>query len=312
MEHITPVETWEENWLFQRKKIQTQSEPVSMLVPNPSADYRALIGDKDAEDTSDLSEFSAQSDEDEEINEQIIEAINHAVPQTSKVNQQTTCINKKNNLMIINDNFSSEILTDDQTKNNKINHCNQQLESNKNNLIITPTNIVADNNSNLNINDDSIDSEDKIEKTADTYFNSKITKNNSVESEDEIEKNFDNNDLNSEMKDDDFLQFDDKIEKINDEKMMKKNYQGNQSAVENVLNNFEEKKNEDIPIANENPNEEMVHQAEKIQSNGNNDNNAKDLMEEKKSVDEKIPDDSSENDILFPNDNEYDIYLFFS
>ncbi|XP_012273330.1 uncharacterized protein LOC105695899 isoform X3 [Orussus abietinus] len=75
---VTPVESWEENWLFQRRKIQTQSESVAMLVPNPSADFKALIGDKDAEDTSDLSEISAQSDE--EIEEELLEAINNVVP----------------------------------------------------------------------------------------------------------------------------------------------------------------------------------------------------------------------------------------
>ncbi|XP_043277226.1 uncharacterized protein [Venturia canescens] len=82
---ITPIESWEENWLFQKRKIQTHSEPVSMLVPNPSADYRALIGDKDAEETSDLSEFSAQSEDEIEDDELLIEAINGSVPESSKL-----------------------------------------------------------------------------------------------------------------------------------------------------------------------------------------------------------------------------------
>ncbi|KAH0539714.1 hypothetical protein KQX54_007472 [Cotesia glomerata] len=81
VDHITPVESWEENWLFQKKKIAIKSEPVAMLVPNPSAEYRALIGDKDAEDTSDLSEFSAQSDD--EIDEDLIQVINHVRPEES-------------------------------------------------------------------------------------------------------------------------------------------------------------------------------------------------------------------------------------
>lgn len=38
--------------------------PVPMLVPNPSEDFRALIGDRDAEDTSDLSECSEGALED--------------------------------------------------------------------------------------------------------------------------------------------------------------------------------------------------------------------------------------------------------
>ncbi|XP_034177415.2 uncharacterized protein LOC117602933 isoform X3 [Osmia lignaria lignaria] len=78
---ISPVESWEENWLFQKKRVQTQADPVAMLVPNPSADYKALIGDKDAEDTSDLSECSsAQSDE--EIEKELMEAINNVVPRS--------------------------------------------------------------------------------------------------------------------------------------------------------------------------------------------------------------------------------------
>ncbi|XP_015592539.1 uncharacterized protein LOC107266503 isoform X3 [Cephus cinctus] len=80
VDHVIPVESWEENWLFQKKKMQAQSEPVAMLVPNPSADFRALIGDKDAEDTSDLSECSAQSDE--EIEEELMQAINNVVPKS--------------------------------------------------------------------------------------------------------------------------------------------------------------------------------------------------------------------------------------
>ncbi|XP_068083392.1 uncharacterized protein [Anabrus simplex] len=59
---INPVESWEENWLFQRRRLKNggapQPMPVPMLVPNPSEDYRALIGDRDAEEISDLSDCS--------------------------------------------------------------------------------------------------------------------------------------------------------------------------------------------------------------------------------------------------------------
>ncbi|XP_078033814.1 uncharacterized protein LOC144468306 isoform X2 [Augochlora pura] len=78
---VSPIESWEENWLFQKKRVQSQADSVAMLVPNPSADYKVLIGDKDAEDTSDLSECSsAQSDE--EIEKELMEAINNVVPRT--------------------------------------------------------------------------------------------------------------------------------------------------------------------------------------------------------------------------------------
>ncbi|XP_047984719.1 uncharacterized protein LOC125225178 isoform X3 [Leguminivora glycinivorella] len=59
--------TWEENWLFQKKKIKTlQSVPVPMLVPNSNAEYKAMIGDRDADDTTDLSD-NASDNEPEEI-----------------------------------------------------------------------------------------------------------------------------------------------------------------------------------------------------------------------------------------------------
>ncbi|CAB3240124.1 unnamed protein product [Arctia plantaginis] len=56
--------TWEENWLFQKKKIKTmQSVPVPMLVPNSNTEYRALIGDRDADDTTDLSDNASDSED---------------------------------------------------------------------------------------------------------------------------------------------------------------------------------------------------------------------------------------------------------
>ncbi|XP_049832213.1 uncharacterized protein LOC126272953 isoform X4 [Schistocerca gregaria] len=59
---VSPVESWEENWLFQRRRLKaggaSTQMPVPMLVPNPSEEFRALIGDRDAEDISDLSECS--------------------------------------------------------------------------------------------------------------------------------------------------------------------------------------------------------------------------------------------------------------
>lgn len=60
--------TWEENWLFQKKKIKTiHSVPVPMLVPNSNTEYRALIGDRDADDTTDLSDNASDSEEQAEF-----------------------------------------------------------------------------------------------------------------------------------------------------------------------------------------------------------------------------------------------------
>jgi len=59
--------SWENNWLFQKKKVNRMSGsnnyyhhpvPVPMLVPNPSEVTRPLIGDRDADETSELSDYS--------------------------------------------------------------------------------------------------------------------------------------------------------------------------------------------------------------------------------------------------------------
>ncbi|KAG8312582.1 hypothetical protein J6590_020502, partial [Homalodisca vitripennis] len=63
VELLNPVDSWEENWLFQRRRLKTgmgtcQPVPVPMLVPNPTEDCRAMIGDVDADEMSDLSDCS--------------------------------------------------------------------------------------------------------------------------------------------------------------------------------------------------------------------------------------------------------------
>lgn len=64
--------SWEENWLFQKKKIKTiQSVPVPMLVPNSNTEYRALIGDRDADDTTDLSDNASDTEEQTEYKSDI-------------------------------------------------------------------------------------------------------------------------------------------------------------------------------------------------------------------------------------------------
>lgn len=57
-----------------------------MLVPSSNADYKALIGDRDAEDTSDLSECSSTKS-DEEIEKELIEAINNVIPRTPRISE---------------------------------------------------------------------------------------------------------------------------------------------------------------------------------------------------------------------------------
>ncbi|GLV38956.1 Myosin-7a binding protein [Carabus blaptoides fortunei] len=63
-------EDWQDNWLFSRKgKGSPKPVPVPMLVPNPSTEFRALIGDRDAEDTSDLSETGSDIEDTESMHD---------------------------------------------------------------------------------------------------------------------------------------------------------------------------------------------------------------------------------------------------
>ncbi|XP_071553613.1 uncharacterized protein [Temnothorax nylanderi] len=84
---VSPIESWEDNWLFQKKKTsRSQPDAVAMLVPSSNAYYKALIGDRDAEDTSDLSECSSTKS-DEEIEKELMEAINNVIPRTPRISE---------------------------------------------------------------------------------------------------------------------------------------------------------------------------------------------------------------------------------
>ncbi|KAK6624900.1 hypothetical protein RUM44_011764 [Polyplax serrata] len=60
-ELVMSTPSWEKNWLFQKKRVQCTPNahhpvPVPMLVPNPSEDFRALVGGVDADDLSEMSD----------------------------------------------------------------------------------------------------------------------------------------------------------------------------------------------------------------------------------------------------------------
>ncbi|XP_055536862.1 mucin-17-like isoform X4 [Wyeomyia smithii] len=61
--------TWEENWLFKKRKLKTTESAIAMLVPSPTEEVKALIGDKNADEVSDLSEAGSDlEDYDSESN----------------------------------------------------------------------------------------------------------------------------------------------------------------------------------------------------------------------------------------------------
>ncbi|EGI66820.1 hypothetical protein G5I_04626 [Acromyrmex echinatior] len=84
---VSPIESWEDNWLFQKKRnSRSQPDAVAMLVPSSNAYYKALIGDRNAEDTSDLSECSSTKS-DEEIEKELMEAISNVIPRTPRISE---------------------------------------------------------------------------------------------------------------------------------------------------------------------------------------------------------------------------------
>lgn len=60
--------TWEENWLFKKKKLQTETAPtIAMLIPSPTEEVKAFIGDKNVDEVSDLSEAGSDVETDDII-----------------------------------------------------------------------------------------------------------------------------------------------------------------------------------------------------------------------------------------------------
>ncbi|XP_021695408.1 uncharacterized protein LOC5566116 isoform X3 [Aedes aegypti] len=55
--------TWEENWLFKKRQLKSTESSIAMLVPSPTEEVKALIGDKNADEVSDLSEAGSDVEE---------------------------------------------------------------------------------------------------------------------------------------------------------------------------------------------------------------------------------------------------------
>lgn len=56
---------FEDNWRLQKRKYTSSNSPVPvpMLVPNPTTEAKVFIGDKEAENTSDLSDVASDYEE---------------------------------------------------------------------------------------------------------------------------------------------------------------------------------------------------------------------------------------------------------
>lgn len=67
----TTNEAWKNNWLMQDNKLKlsrtSSPVPVPMLVPNPTSEAKVLIGDREAEDTTDLSDAGSDVEDTESV-----------------------------------------------------------------------------------------------------------------------------------------------------------------------------------------------------------------------------------------------------
>uniref|UniRef100_A0A1B0C950 Uncharacterized protein n=1 Tax=Lutzomyia longipalpis TaxID=7200 RepID=A0A1B0C950_LUTLO len=89
--------TWEENWLFKKRKVKTDtnSTAIGMLVPSPTEEVKAFIGDKNVDEVSDLSEAGSDAEDD-----------NQERP-AAKLIESKTIIGGKNELISLEDTSSA-------------------------------------------------------------------------------------------------------------------------------------------------------------------------------------------------------------
>ncbi|XP_060807444.1 uncharacterized protein LOC106136081 isoform X2 [Amyelois transitella] len=139
--------SWEENWLFQKKKIKTiQSVPVPMLVPNSNTEYRVLIGDRDADDTTDLSDNASDAEEDSEYKSDIKRVLDskHVIGGKTKIDEDF----EPDSLTIIDGNNDFEKSDDFEYKDKHVlDAVNIDLNDNKINNSDIKENITTENGS---------------------------------------------------------------------------------------------------------------------------------------------------------------------
>lgn len=113
----TAESDWQENWLFKKSSLNSQealTNPIAhigMLVPSPTEDVKAQIGDQTTDEISDLSE--AGSDVESELSDTEPDASLPSVLQPASLVLQSSPIQEaKNELVQINLNGSHETIKD--------------------------------------------------------------------------------------------------------------------------------------------------------------------------------------------------------
>lgn len=88
------------NWLFKKRQHKNDTIPsISMLVPSPTEDVKARIGDQTADEVSDLSEASDTSDVENSLSDEDDETVQHKSLDVSRVLVESkTIIGGKNEL----------------------------------------------------------------------------------------------------------------------------------------------------------------------------------------------------------------------
>lgn len=110
--------TWEENWLFKKRKLKTDTQqPIGMLVPSPTVEVKALIGDVNADETSDLSEAETSDLEEHKANSKtnlLIDSSNEPSLTDKKAEASTDSLRSMQSLT--SNNSGNNVLTE--AKNN--------------------------------------------------------------------------------------------------------------------------------------------------------------------------------------------------
>ncbi|XP_062524506.1 uncharacterized protein LOC101745080 isoform X6 [Bombyx mori] len=148
--------TWEENWLFQKKKIKTvQSVPVPMLVPNSNAEYRALIGDRDADDTTDLSDYTSDAEDEPEFTSDIKRTLHSKHVIGGKLKLDETLDFEPDSLTIIDDEVFEEPVEGIKQNEKALNSMLDEI--NDNNVCVVETSTIVDKNEIDGVDRDEID-----------------------------------------------------------------------------------------------------------------------------------------------------------
>ncbi|XP_058834540.1 uncharacterized protein LOC131691876 isoform X3 [Topomyia yanbarensis] len=138
--------TWEENWLFKKRQLKSTESSIAMLVPSPTEEVKALIGDQNADEVSDLSETGSDFEgyESDSVSKDAPLSSNTSVPHTEKPVEEIV----QDSLISINSTASNEPVLSE-AKNSLLltemsNHASNQSYRTDNLIFTAPTTVKAE------------------------------------------------------------------------------------------------------------------------------------------------------------------------